>query len=81
MAEDDEKTPLCLSGGQISGGMKMAKYVHCTVVETRVCGRIPSNDTEAPDADPYPQSRNLNNAYQMQSNCYFHSPTTLDFRA
>ena len=75
------KPPLCLSRGQVSGGMKMTKYVHCTVVETHVCERMPSENAETPDADPYPQSRNLNNAYQMRSNCHSYGLTTVDFRA
>jgi hypothetical protein len=81
MAMDDEKRPLCLSGAQISGGMKMTKYVHCTVVETRVGGQMTSEDAETPEGGPCPQSKNLKNAYQMRMNCYFHKPTTLDFRA
>ena len=80
MTEDDEKPPPCIAGGQVSGGMKMAKYVHCTVVETRVCGGVPSEDAETPDGDPYPRSGITNNAYQIRPSC-FHNPTTMDFRA
>jgi len=60
--------------------MKMVKYVDCTVVETRVCERIRSEDTETLAGEPYPRHGIPKNAYQMQPSCYY-SPTTLDFRA
>ncbi|MHC4291136.1 MAG: hypothetical protein ACYTEU_04475 [Planctomycetota bacterium] len=58
----------------------MTKYVHCTVVETRVCGRIQTEKTETLDSAPCPRRGIPNNAYQMRPS-YYHSPTTLDFRA
>jgi hypothetical protein len=66
--------------GQVSGGMKMIKYVHCIVVETRVCERIQSEDTETLDGEPYPRHGIPNNTYQMQSNCHFQKSTTMNFR-
>ena len=67
------------SGPLLSGGMKMTKYVHCTVVETRVGGQI-IEDPETSDGDPYPRCKIQNNAYQMRPSCY-HNPTIIDFRA
>ena len=71
--------PLSVKGPSI-GGMKMVKYVHCTVVETRVCGRVQSEKTETLDSKPYPQPGIPNNAYQMRPNCD-HKPTAIDYRA
>jgi hypothetical protein len=73
------KNGLRISWGHILGGMKMTKYVHCTVVETRVDGKIMNENPETPE--PCPQSKRLRNAYQIRVNGHFHNPATLDFRA
>jgi len=76
-----KKSGFCLPKAQLSGGMKMVKYVHCTVVETRACGQMSSEGAEPSEADPNPRRKHLKNAYQMRVNCYFYGPATLDFRA
>jgi len=61
--------------------MKMTKYVHCTVVETRVGGRMTSEDVETLDGDPCPQHNNLKKAYQIQAARCVNGPSIVDFRA
>ena len=81
IALGDERIGFLPAKAQQSGGMKMVKYVHCTVVKTRVCGQMSSEDAEPSEANPNPQREHLKNAYQMRVNCYSYGPATLDFRA
>ncbi|OQY06008.1 MAG: hypothetical protein B6I25_04805 [Planctomycetales bacterium 4572_13] len=81
IASGDEKIGFLPVKSPQSGGMKMTKYVHCTVVETRVYGWVRSENAKASEAEPNPRREHLRNTYQMRPTCYFHSPAMMDFRA
>lgn len=66
------------------GGMKMTKFVHCTVVESRPIKQPHSRCSAPPKSSPKPYHTPydyVKHAYHKQNKSVFDVLPTMDFRA
>lgn len=63
----------------------MTKFVHCTVVKTRVFGRVVHEDNrpqqEQADPNPGPTYKSFKGTYRKEPDSTFIRPTILDLKA